>query len=261
MYDVIAYHFSSTRYKPWPLIPQFLATFAPGSLGADLGCGNGKYLHLRSAFGPGPDAALVTLGSDRCAPLVEDAQHNFPQPGTKSMHEVAVADALHSQLRSAAFDYAISIATIHHFSTPERRMRAVQEMIRLVRPVPRMEPQSDGLGEGPGRFLIFVWAYEQRGGGRRQFDTVLPDDQATQDVLVPWVMTSQHAPETREEQVHQRYYHLFREGELEDLVAWAVRDLAQGAAGDTKPAPLAVPQVASGWDKGNWWGIWRVEHA
>lgn len=56
-------------------------------------------------------------------------------------------------------------------------------------------------------------------------------------------------------------YHLFREGELEDLVAWAVRDLAQGAAGDTKPAPLAVPQVASGWDKGNWWGIWRVEHA
>lgn len=83
-------------------------------------------------------------------------------------------------------------------------MRAVQEMIRLVRPVPHVEAQSDGLGEGPGRFLIFVWAYEQRGGGRRQFDTVLPDDQAAQDVLVPWVMTSQHAPETREEQVHQR---------------------------------------------------------
>lgn len=113
MYDKIASHFSSTRYKvrgknesltqPWPLIPQFLATLPPGSLGADLGCGNGKYLYLRSALSSGPDASILTLGSDMCAPLVEDAQRNFPDQDEKLRHEVAVADALYSQLRGAVF--------------------------------------------------------------------------------------------------------------------------------------------------------------
>lgn len=100
-------------------------------------------------------------------------------------------------------DYAISIATIHHFSTPERRMRAVQEMIRVVRPVAPGAP-SDALGQGSGRFLIFVWAFEQRGGGRRKFDSVLAADDDAQDVLVPWVMTPQHTQEDAVDQVHQR---------------------------------------------------------
>ncbi|WFD30448.1 tRNA (carboxymethyluridine(34)-5-O)-methyltransferase [Malassezia sp. CBS 17886] len=63
--------------NPWPLIPVFLATLPPGSVGADLGCGNGKYLYLRSAVGPqNRDGALLTLGADRCLALVQDAQHN-----------------------------------------------------------------------------------------------------------------------------------------------------------------------------------------
>ncbi|WFD00562.1 tRNA (carboxymethyluridine(34)-5-O)-methyltransferase [Malassezia yamatoensis] len=204
VYDVIANHFSSTRYKPWPLIPQFLQSLATGSVGADLGCGNGKYLHLRSALGPQPDASIVTLGSDRCEPLINDAQHNFPEHGEKHTQEVAVADALCSQLRSAALDYAISIATIHHFSTSKRRMRAVQELIRVIKPVKHGQYSNDDLGEGSGRFLIFVWAYEQRGGGRRKFDSVLADSENTQDVLVPWVMTSQHTNQRDTEEVHQR---------------------------------------------------------
>ena len=53
-------------------------------------------------------------------------------------------------------------------------------------------------------------------------------------------------------------YHLFRDGELERLVEWAARDLAGHAPSNAR---LAVPQIASGWDKGNWWGVWRVEHA
>lgn len=98
---------SSSDTKPWPLIPRFLATLPPGSVGVDLGCGNGKYLFLRSVLGDGAEdnaaSSLVTLGSDRCAPLVSAAQHNFPSSDTIHVHEVAVADALCSGYRYGVF--------------------------------------------------------------------------------------------------------------------------------------------------------------
>lgn len=187
-------------------------------MGADVGCGNGKYLYLRSALsGTGDGATLLTLGADRCEPLVRDAQRNFP-PGSagsdvRRLHEVAVDDALHSGYRSGVFDYALSIATIHHFSTPQRRMQAVKELLRIVRPAPQAAG-ADGTGApgeelapgGTGRILIFVWALEQRGGGRRQFDTQLAehygadavdDDAQLQDVLVPWVSRRQETDNVR----------------------------------------------------------------
>lgn len=42
-------------------------------------------------------------------------------------------------------------------------------------------------------------------------------------------------------------YHLFREHELDHLVNEAARDM-----------PRKVVKEAGGWEKGNWWGIWRV---
>ena len=44
VYEKIAPHFSNTRYKPWPKIVEFLNSLPDGSLVADVGCGNGKYL-------------------------------------------------------------------------------------------------------------------------------------------------------------------------------------------------------------------------
>jgi ubiquinone/menaquinone biosynthesis C-methylase UbiE len=44
VYDKIAPHFSSTRYKPWPMVVSFLESLETGSIVADVGCGNGKYL-------------------------------------------------------------------------------------------------------------------------------------------------------------------------------------------------------------------------
>ena len=57
VYEAIAPHFSRTRYKPWPVVDCFLRSRAPGSVGLDVGCGNGKYL------GVNPDVVMV--GSDR----------------------------------------------------------------------------------------------------------------------------------------------------------------------------------------------------
>ena len=79
VYEQIASHFSSTRYKvrrkdiwtaiycngrvcwylsqPWPIIERFLKGLAPGSVGLDVGCGNGKYLAV--------NRDIFIVGSDR----------------------------------------------------------------------------------------------------------------------------------------------------------------------------------------------------
>jgi len=46
VYETIASHFSSTRHSPWPRVVEFVDQITPGSLVADVGCGNGKYLGI-----------------------------------------------------------------------------------------------------------------------------------------------------------------------------------------------------------------------
>ena len=50
--------------------------------------------------------------------------------------------------RSNLFDAVISIGVIHHFSTVKRRVRAIQELCRILTP--------------GGKLMIYVWALEQR---------------------------------------------------------------------------------------------------
>ena len=69
-------------------------------------------------------------------------------------------------LRSNFFDAVISIGVIHHFSTQSRRIKAVKELCRILRP--------------GGRLMVYVWAMEQR---TRKFKS--------QDVLVPLINKAQ----------------------------------------------------------------------
>lgn len=47
-------------------------------------------------------------------------------------------------------------------------------------------------------------------------------------------------------------YHLFREHELEELVEEAARHYGR------TNASIHVVKEVGGWEKGNWWGVWRV---
>ena len=77
VYEQIASHFSSTRYKvcftppslatkptnriePWPIVERFLKSQPDGAIGADIGCGNGKYLAVNKE--------VFIVGSDRYVP-------------------------------------------------------------------------------------------------------------------------------------------------------------------------------------------------
>ncbi|KAI8869444.1 S-adenosyl-L-methionine-dependent methyltransferase [Ramicandelaber brevisporus] len=214
VYNRIAAHFSQTRYKAWPVIEQFLKDQPSGSVGADIGCGNGKYL--------GVNPQLTMIASDQSTGLIGICkQRGFPY--------LAVADNLALPFLDEVFDFAISIAVIHHMSTTERRQRAVGEILRCLK--------RDG-----GRLLIFVWALEQSATAKREFSA------DKQDYLVPWKIPGQPAVkengETNEENVHYRFYHMFKDGELDQLVKDA------GTA-----ANLPIKIIERGYDRDNWFVI------
>ncbi|KAF4317232.1 hypothetical protein BBO99_00005569 [Phytophthora kernoviae] len=207
VYDLIAPHFSHTRHHPWPQVTEFLAQLAPGALVADIGCGNGKYLHV--------NPSLCMIGADRSIPLMST--------GDSTSSNLLGCDALKLPLRTGAFDAALSIAVLHHISTEERRVALIRsessacELARLVR-----------VG---GEVLIVAWAFEQDGRSKRRFEQ--------QDVMVEWKLQQKYAQQNensdeagdqktvshghvdREKRwvVYERYCHVYRSGELEALIA------------------------------------------
>ncbi|XP_067944033.1 alkylated DNA repair protein alkB homolog 8-like [Watersipora subatra] len=244
VYDSIASHFSGTRHSQWPKVAEFLSSLPSGSLLADIGCGNGKYLRNT------PNLLHFKIGFERSRDLSEICQSmGYP---------IVQADCLATPLLDECMDACLCIAVIHHLSTQERRKAAIAELLRIVRP--------------GGRCLIYVWAMEQRKAAisssylkpqstgntgvnpPEYLSTVDGDCQlpvhrnrtefASADMLVPWNLKSkpdnksevesenkvsesninhQQAPanhanvEPANSTLFHRYYHIFKEGELEAL--------------------------------------------
>jgi len=203
------------------------------------------------------------VASDRSSNLVDiAAQHHTP-------HQAIVADTTALPHPESAFDFAISIAVVHHLSTPQRRVQAVKEILATLTTRGASHNSGTSRSERGGRALIYVWALEQK-GSRRGWDE--GDDQ---DVMVPWVMKvkkseserntglkknrkdnadksfsnnttecgnathdSQDVKGVSRDKVFNRYYHLYKQGELE-------KDIMD--AGGTV--------LESGYEKDNWWAI------
>ncbi|KAK2460617.1 hypothetical protein APHAL10511_007087 [Amanita phalloides] len=191
VYDEIAAHFSATRYKPWPIITKFLSDLPTGWVGLDAGTGNGKYLPL-PVHRPGD---IWTIGLDRSYNLLKLARD---PDGTGISREVVWGNVLQNCWRIGSFDYAISIATIHHLATIERRITAVQRLLEAV-------------SSHHGRLLIYVWAVEQDDLSKRKIP-INRDSSSGQDVLIPWVCS-----EYDRRRIYNRYYHMFAKGELSEL--------------------------------------------
>lgn len=227
-------------------------------------------------------------------------------------HDALVSDALNPPHPAGRFDFAISIAVLHHLSTRERRVEGVKAALNTLKSPGGIVRHFDEQGQqhnprhsikDSGQALFFVWALEQK-GSRRGWD-----EGGEQDVLVPWVLKSstessrQDKPENKTkkvgkkkkregrtteernttataeahstsnshlpdinttltdqvneqaqtmvnddagknaengktEQVYQRYYHLYHQGELEEDVVAAGGEVIQ-----------------KGYDRDNWWCI------
>ncbi|KAF9885452.1 tRNA methyltransferase, has a role in tRNA modification [Aspergillus nanangensis] len=183
----------------------------PGAIGLDVGCGNGKYLTVNKD--------VFIIASDRSENLARIAAKHQP-------HSTVLADILSLPHPDALFDFAVSIAVLHHLSTPDRRVQAVREILRTLKP--KTESHAGG------KVLLYVWALEQK-NSRRGWDK---GDQ--KDVMVPWVLKNAASKECTgaEPTVFHRYYHLYESTELEQ---------------DINKAGGHV--LESGYDRDNWWAI------
>ena len=160
--------------------------------------------------------------------------------GQHRAHSSVIADNLSLPHPSSLFDFAISVAVVHHLSSRPRRVQAIAAILETLRPASEPEQSRPNPKDEGGKALIYVWALEQK-TSRRGWD-----EGDEQDVMVPWVMKTQstHAnheitsPSNENSKTFHRYYHLYRQGELE-------ADLAE-AGGCV---------VESGYEKDNWWAI------
>ncbi|KYM95618.1 PREDICTED: alkylated DNA repair protein alkB homolog 8 [Cyphomyrmex costatus] len=230
VYEEISNHFSETRCKRWPCVTKFLKSLEKGTLLLDVGCGNGKYLN--------GNQNVFKMGCDYNSGLIDICR--------KRNFEVIQCNCLYLPYKDDSVDAAISIAVIHHLSSDERRLRAISEIVRVLRP--------------KGRCLIYVWAMEQHRNSKdslyvksgkkskesenineseinyekiSECNITLPIHKnrtvfPRSDMLVPWTKKSGER--------FLRYYHVFRDGELVKLC--------------TKIPSVSIKQVY--YDEGNW---------
>ncbi|OEU16646.1 S-adenosyl-L-methionine-dependent methyltransferase, partial [Fragilariopsis cylindrus CCMP1102] len=207
VYDAIATQWHHTRGKRgvlWPSASLFVKDLPEGSIVADCGCGDGKY------FPAVWEAGSYVIGTDISLPLLKTALLN--DKSLQKRPAVAVADCMSIPFRNNSCDAAICIAVMHHLSTIDRRIRCIEELARIVKI--------------NGKIMIQAWAMGCH--SRRRF--------AAPDVFVPFNAQPKYLDKSAAEiysdaydnadfdeqkglVVFQRYCHMYREGELEDIVS------------------------------------------
>lgn len=222
VYEQIASHFSETRHSCWPRVAEYLKSLETGSLVLDVGCGNGKYQVSNND--------IILIGCDISCQLLEICS-------SRNMN-VFQAEAVSLPIRNGSMDHSISIAVIHHLACKERRIQALNEIKRVLKP--------------GGTALIYVWALEQQQkDGRsskylkkKENEGTKDDDMKShlgipihtnrmkfksQDIFVPWKSKSS-------DETFLRFYHVFKEHELEDLCSQVT----------------GIQVIKSYYDEGNW---------
>ncbi len=189
-YERIAEPFAASRAEPWPEVLSFSTSLPPDARVLDAGCGNGR--HARALAAAGHRVVAVDFARNL---LVIGRRGSRGRIWGKSILWVQ-ADAAVLPLRDGSVDAAICVAVLHHLPSAEERVRALRELGRVL--VSR------------GRLFVSVWAFDQpRFRKAIEARRGLPAD-VRGDVEVPWTMPDGI--------VIPRYYHLFQEGELEELV-------------------------------------------
>lgn len=169
-YDLKSDKFSKSRVCPWPFTKKFLNEYSnDSSLVLDAGCGNGRsFLHKSS------------IGLDYSFNLLLDARN-------KTNLGLVKSNVLEMPFKEDSFDVVLSVAVIHHLSTNERRMKALEEMKRVMK-------------KG-GVILLYTWHLDA--SKKKKFHPA----EGKNDFFVSW----------KGEEDLLRYYHLYDEEGLTKL--------------------------------------------
>lgn len=165
-YNLTAIEFNKTRQKPLPIVSKFIESLPKYSLIADVGCGNGRNMKI--------DKNKITIGLEKSRELAKITK--------KKNNEILLGDNICLPFRDNAYDAVLSIAVIQHFSSHERRMKAISEIIRIT--------NINGL------IMLSVW---------------LKNNDKQKDVIIPWYDTSKNIN-------INKYFYLFDNNELETMI-------------------------------------------
>ncbi len=171
VYNIISNKFSATRGYLWGGVETFINSMEQDSLILDAGCGNGKNMFR-------DDCRFI--GIDNSVKMIEIVN---------SRSKVGlVGDIRTIPFKNNTFDAALSVAVIHHLYEKNDRIKAIKELIRVVK-------------KG-GKIFIQVW--ENMKNKNHKFEKI-----KNNDYLVKW--------DNRDGNVYKRYYHLFDRDEFVEL--------------------------------------------
>ncbi len=168
IYEYIASEFNVTRAYKWSWITNFINSLPKNSLIYDIGCGSGRNMDYSD---------YRFIGFDNCESFIELCRNK----GLKAYY----SEITDIKIRDNSADALICIATFHHLSTYENRIKALQELKRIVKI--------------NGKILLSVWAKEQPKKTRITFDKY-------GDNIVFW------------KKKYPRYYYIFELDELKLLI-------------------------------------------
>lgn len=183
VFDSIAEDFDRTRRKIWKSLEDAGPFFE--NIILDLGAGSGRNSRYIAERG-----AKLVIAADASIGML---RRLIMKLNNRNIIEPIRCDALYLPFKSSIFDKVIFIATIHHIPGKRNRVKAVEEIYRVLK--------KDGI------LLITAWARIQL-----RFLKKLPSmikmyikGYEFGDIFVPW-------------KDKMRFYHLFTLRELKSLV-------------------------------------------
>jgi SAM-dependent methyltransferase len=146
-YDSIAHKFSRTRANQWSSVSNFMHSVPENSWVYDIGCGNGRHMRGNYQF----------VGLDNCINFVDICLQNGLSVFYGDMCRMI-------RFPNDCAEYILCIAAFHHIDTHNKRIKALKEMKRILKP--------------GGKMLLTVWSILQPSKTKRTFnyfgDTVVP---------------------------------------------------------------------------------------
>lgn len=121
------------------------------------------------------------IGSDFCQTFANICRSNSKN--------ILIANSKYLPIKSCSIDYVMCIAMLHHIYLEKDRIQCLKEMIRVLQ-----------IG---GKLIVTVWAQGEK---------------AQQDNMIPWKLQKKHKLSEDEPDVYQRYYHLFSDNELLNII-------------------------------------------
>ena len=182
VYDNIAREFTNSRHYSWTWVTSFFSEYVYSAdkdtkekLVLDIGCGGGRN--------------IKTYQNDNVKIIGLDNSKEFIKICLEQNLNVVFSDMTKLPFTDNHFDNLISIASFHHLTNNEDRIKAIQEMSRVLKP--------------NGTVIMSIWSKNQPQKTKRTFDT-------WGDTLVPW--------KNLEGTIFQRYYYIFKIDEIKSLI-------------------------------------------